>query len=316
MKKNPILAIVVPCYNEEEVLPETVKRLVAVLNSLQRENLVSNESFICFIDDGSKDQTWKLITEYHEKNPAIKGIKLARNAGHQKALLSGLLTVRNKADLTLSIDADLQDDTDVILEFVKRYHEGNEIVYGVRKERQTDTFFKKWTALAFYKLMTVMGVDIIYNHADYRLASSKVLNYLSDYKEVNLFLRGLFPLIGFKTSCVYYDRKERFAGESKYPFFKMLSFALDGITSFSVVPLRLIVFSGIIIFIVSLILSLWALVQWFKGTVVAGWASTVIPIYFIGGIQLISLGVIGEYIGKIYKETKKRPHYVNEIELF
>ena len=270
MKKKPILAIVVPCFNEEEVLPETISRLANVLDSLLAQNLISQESFITFVDDGSRDKTWSIINDYHNKNAKIKGIKLARNAGHQKALLSGLLTVRNKADVTISIDADLQDDVNVINDFILKYHEGSEIVFGIRKDRSTDTKFKKWTAQVFYKLMKIMGVDIVYNHADYRLASSRVLNHLADFREVNLFLRGLFPLIGFKTDYVYYDRLERFAGESKYPFLKMLSFALDGITSFSILPLRFIVFLGVLIFIISIVLSLWVLVQWFKGDIVVG----------------------------------------------
>ncbi|MFC4769956.1 glycosyltransferase family 2 protein [Effusibacillus consociatus] len=311
----PILSIVVPCYNEEEVLPETIRRLSGVLTDLIRENLIAEESVMLLVDDGSKDKTWDIIEESNQSNRFVTGLKLARNAGHQRALLAGLMKAKNTSDCVISIDADLQDDLGVIREFMLKFHEGYEVVYGVRKSRATDTSFKRNTALGFYKLMKWMGVDIVYNHADYRLTSKRVLENLANFEEVNLFLRGLIPLIGFKSTEVYYDRHERFAGESKYPLRKMLAFAFDGITSFSVTPIRLVTLVGFILFIVSIFTALYALVERLQGQTIAGWASLMISIWFIGGIQLVCLGLIGEYIGKIYKEVKRRPLYIVEEEL-
>lgn len=310
--KIPVLAIVVPCYNEEAVIPETIKNLSTVLNDLISKEKIAKNSFIYLVDDGSKDRTWQIIEENSKENKKIFGQKLSRNCGHQNALLSGLLTVKDLVDCTISIDSDLQDDTSVIEQFIDEYKKGSEIVYGVRRERKVDSYFKKSSAQAFYKIMKSMGVEVVYNHADYRLASSKVLNDLASFGEVNLFLRGIFPLIGYTSSTVYYDRKKRFAGESKYPFKKMLSFAFDAVTSFSIKPLRIITTIGFIIFIGSLVAGIWALIEYLFGNTSHGWASIVLPIYFIGGIQLLSLGVIGEYIGKMYKETKHRPRYFLE----
>ncbi|MCK5882548.1 MAG: glycosyltransferase family 2 protein [Bacteriovoracaceae bacterium] len=310
------LAIIVPCYNEEEVLHETAKRMKAQLLNLIKKGKISSSSYICFVDDGSRDKTWEIISYLHNSDPLFKGLKLASNKGHQHALLGGLEFAQTRSDVTISIDADLQDDIEVFEEFIDRYHEGHDVVYGVRNKRELDTFFKKWTALFFYKLMLWMGVKIVYNHADYRLASSRALAGLKEYREVNLFLRGIFPSIGYKSTTVTYDRHERFAGESKYPLTKMLSFAIDGITSFSVVPLRLVTFSGFIAFFITCLLVIWALVQNLRGEVIPGWSSTIVSIYLIGAIQLISVGLIGEYIGKIYREVKARPRYILEQELF
>lgn len=305
------LSIIVPCYNEEEVLEETSNRLLLLLNRLIKSSKINEKSKIYFIDDGSKDQTWSLIDDLVSKHTQVKGIKLSRNKGHQNAVLCGLYTA--EGDALISIDADLQDDVDVIEEMVDAYHNGNEIVYGVRKERKTDTAFKRSTAEGFYKIMNLMGVDIVFNHADYRLLSQKVIEHLKDYKEVNLFLRAMIPLIGFRSTSVYYDRAERFAGDSKYPLKKMLSFAWEGITSFSVVPLRIITTMGFVLFLGSFIMSFWVLsIKLFTDSSVPGWASTVLPIYFIGGVQILSLGIVGEYIGKIYMETKQRPRFIVE----
>lgn len=305
------LSIVLPCYNEEEVLGETATRLLALLGRLKTEGKIANNSKIYFIDDGSRDHTWEIIENLAEEHAEIHGIKLSRNRGHQNALLAGLFSA--EGDALVSIDADLQDDVDVIETMVDRYMEGYEIVYGVRKARKTDTAFKRATAEGFYKLMHLMGVDIVFNHADYRLMSRRTVEELKHYSEVNLFLRAMVPLIGFKSTSVYYDRAERFAGESKYPLKKMLAFAWDGITSFSVVPLRLITATGFIIFIASILISFWILgIKLFTDDAVPGWASTVLPIYFIGGIQVFSIGIVGEYIGKIYMETKRRPRFIIE----
>ncbi len=304
------LMVVIPCYNEEEVLPETSKRLVEKMNSLMEKGLISEDSKVLLVNDGSKDRTWELITELHKENPLFEGLKLSRNRGHQNALLAGLMTARDRCDISISMDADLQDDMDAMDRFIEKYNEGCEIVYGVRNKRETDTWFKRETALFFYRLMKGLGVDITYNHADYRLMSNRALNALAEYREVNLFLRGLAPLVGFQSDVVYYDRSERFAGESKYPLKKMLAFAIDGITSFSVKPLRLITSVGFVIFVVSLFMLLYALIAWISGKTVAGWTSMLGSIWLIGGIQLLSLGVIGEYIGKIYNETKRRPRFI------
>jgi glycosyltransferase involved in cell wall biosynthesis len=312
----PVLTIVVPSYNEEEVLLETAHQLTNVLSSLIIEKLVSPESSILFVDDGSRDRTWSIIEELTEQNKLVKGLKLARNFGHQKALLAGLETAENKSDCVISIDADLQDDISVIREFVLKYLQGFDIVYGVRNSRESDTFFKRSTAQGFYRLMNKMGVNTVYNHADYRLLSKRALEELSRFKEKNLFLRGIVTLIGLKTTKVYYDRKERFAGESKYPFKKMLSFAFDGITSFSVVPIRLITILGFLSFVLSSIAGIYALVVKFLGHTQSGWTSIIISIWFIGGLLLMSVGLIGEYIGKIYEETKDRPRYSIETDLY
>jgi glycosyltransferase involved in cell wall biosynthesis len=306
--KPPVLGIVVPCFNEEQVLLETNSRLVALLSQMRKDGLVADLSAIFYVDDGSKDSTWKVINNLSVKFSYVCGIKLSRNSGHQNALLCGLMTA--PGDILISVDADLQDDLNVIPKMVMLYHQGCEIVYGVRKSRESDTFFKRFTAEAFYKLMVILKVDIVFNHADYRLLSRRSLDSLSEYREVNLFLRGVVRLLGYKSQIVEYDRAERFAGESKYPLTKMLSFAWDGITSFSTVPLRLVTAVGVVVSFLSIVMSLWGLTSsMIIGNALPGWASTVIPMYFLGGIQLISLGVIGEYISKIYIETKSRPKF-------
>lgn len=305
------LAIVSPCFNEEEVLPETVKQLDKLLENLIATNKISSDSRIYFIDDGSRDETWSLIEKASESNPHIIGIKLARNVGHQNALLAGLFLAQG--DAVVSIDADLQDDISVIEEMVAKWNEGYQIVYGVRKERKTDTVFKRKTAELFYTTMKKLGADVIHNHADYRLMSRNAIEALKKFREVNLFLRGMVPLIGLKQTCVYYARNERFAGESKYPLRKMLAFAWQGITSFSIMPLRIISYMGFVVFLGTLILSLWVFIAKTIGNqAVPGWASTVLPIYLLGGIQIFCIGIIGEYLGKIYSETKARPRYVIE----
>lgn len=308
MKK--ILYLVVPCYNEEEVLHETAKRLLDKLKGIIDNNLVSEESKILFVNDGSKDKTWDIIEDLYEQNHIFSGVNLSRNKGHQNALLAGLMIAKEYADMTISLDADLQDDIDVIDKFVEEYYKGNDVVYGVRSSRKTDTFFKRTTALGFYKFMSILGVDVIYNHADYRLMSKRALEGLSEFKEVNLFLRGIVPLVGYKCSIVEYERHERFAGESKYPLKKMISFAWDGITSFSIKPIRIITELGFSIFVFSLIALIYSLIVKFMGNTQVGWTSLTISIWMIGGIQLLSLGVIGEYIGKIYNETKQRPRFI------
>lgn len=305
-----ILYVVIPCYNEEEVLPETTKRLKEKLSKLIKNKVISEKSRVMYVNDGSKDKTWSLIKDINSKEELFTGITLSRNRGHQNALVAGLLTAKEYADVVISMDADLQDDINAIDEMLTKYHEGCEIVYGVRSSRDKDTFFKKFTAEGFYKFMKIMGVDIVFNHADYRLTSKRVLNEFSNYHEVNLFLRGIFPLIGFKTDIVYYKRAERFAGESKYPLKKMLNFAWDGITSFSVKPLRMICSLGFIILFISIIIMIYSLVQKCIGNTVDGWTFINISIWFIGGIQMISIGVIGEYVGKIYNETKARPRFI------
>lgn len=305
-----ILYLVIPCYNEEEVLNETSKRLLDKIQIMINQKTISDRSRIVFVNDGSKDNTWNIITELYEQNKYFGGINLSRNRGHQNALLAGLMTVKDEADMVISLDADLQDDINVIDKFVDEYYKGNDIVYGVRCSRETDTFFKRTTALSFYKLMQFLGVDMVYNHADYRLMSKRALEGLSQFREVNLFLRGMVPLVGYKHSIVEYERHERFAGESKYPLKKMLSFAIDGITSLSVKPIRIITGIGFIIFFASIVALVYSIVVKFLGTTVSGWTSLVASIWMIGGIQLLCLGVIGEYIGKIYNETKKRPGYI------
>ena len=308
--KSSILYVVVPCYNEEEVLKETTNRLNDKLKEMIESKKISSKSRVLYVNDGSKDNTWEIIKNISKDNSMFTGLTLSRNRGHQNALLAGLMTAKEYADVVISMDADLQDDINAIDEMVDKYYEGFDIVYGVRSARKTDTFFKKTTAQSFYKLMEKMGVEIIYNHADYRLASKRVLNELEKYEEVNLFLRGMFPLIGFKSDIVYYERNERFAGESKYPLKKMLNFAWDGITSFSVKPIRLVLSLGLIIFFVSIIMMVYSLISKFSGNAVDGWTFIVCSIWLVGGIQMLSIGIIGEYIGKIYNETKHRPKYI------
>ena len=310
MKKCDVLYMVIPCYNEEEVLPETTKRLEKKLGELIKKKVISEKSKVMYVNDGSKDKTWELIKNINKDNPMFTGICLSRNRGHQNALVAGLLTAKEYADVVISMDADLQDDINAIDEMLEKYYDGCDIVYGVRSARKTDTFFKRVTAEGFYKFMQMMGVDVVYNHADYRLTSKKVLNNFQDYKEVNLFLRGIFPLIGYKSDKVYYERAERFAGESKYPLKKMLNFAWDGITSFSVKPLRLICMLGFVILFISIIIMIYSLVRKLTGNTIDGWTFLNISIWFIGGLQMISLGVIGEYVGKMYNETKARPRFI------
>lgn len=310
MKENPILYLVVPCYNEEEVLEETTKQLTKKMNSLIEEDIISKKSKVMYINDGSKDKTWKLIKRIHEESDLFTGISLTRNRGHQNALLAGLMTAKEHADVIISMDADLQDDINAIDKMLEKYKEGNDIVYGVRSSRKKDSFFKRFTAEAFYKFMKILGVDCVYNHADYRLTTKRVLDELENYHEVNLFLRGMFPLIGFESDVVYYDRQARFAGKTKYPLKKMLNFAWDGISSFSVKPLRMICSLGFVILFVSIVIIIYSLIQKLIGNTVSGWTFLSISIWFIGGLQMISIGIIGEYIGKIYSETKARPRYI------
>ena len=305
---TPILYIVVPCYNEEEVLRETNSRLTALLRRLVDEGKVSADSRVMYVNDGSRDRTWELIRQFHDEGP-VRGVNLAGNVGHQHALLAGMTVAKDLCDVLVSIDADLQDDIEAIPAMLARFADGCDIVYGVRKERKTDTFFKRNTALAFYKLMRALGVKSVYNHADYRLMSKRAVEQLCRFKERNLFLRGIVPLVGYRTDTVYYDRSARLAGESKYPFSKMLNFAIDGITSFSVKPLRLIVALGIAMVIMSLAIFVYVLTAYAQDNVVPGWSSLMISIWFVGGCTLISLGVVGEYIGKIYIEVKERPQY-------
>ena len=314
MKEAPVLAIVVPCYKEESVLHETHKRLSQLLDRLITEERISSKSYILYVNDGSTDHTWKIIKEFYKNTSYACGLNLAGNVGHQNALMAGLNTVKERCDAAISIDADLQDDVNVIPEMIERYMEGNDIVYGVRRERKTDTFFKRTTALAFYRLMKTMGAKSVYNHADYRLMSSRAIQQLCRFRERNLYLRGLVPLIGYQTACVYYNRDKRFAGESKYPFKKMLNFAIDGITSFSVKPVRMIFWLGCIFLLIALCVTIWTLRAYFLHNTVPGWSSLMISLWLVGGTILISLGIVGEYIGKIYIEVKDRPRY-NEEEL-
>ena len=307
---NDTLYLVIPCYNEEDVLSITAKKLLIKINTMIENEIISKDSKILFVNDGSKDKTWRIIEELHNQNNIFSGINLSRNRGHQNALLAGLMTAKEVADISISLDADLQDDVDVIDKFVEQYYNGSDIVYGVRSSRETDTFFKRTTALAFYKLMNKLGVDTVYNHADYRLMSKRALGALSQFKEVNLFLRGIVPLIGYKSSIVEYERHERFAGESKYPLKKMLAFALDGITSLSIKPIRIITGLGFFIVFFSFIALIYTFIVKFFGETVPGWTSLALSIWLLGGIQLLSLGVIGEYIGKIYNETKQRPRFI------
>ena len=304
------LYLVVPCYNEQEVLPDTNEKLLRKMGKLLEGGLIGGESRILYVDDGSKDDTWSLICRYHEENKLVSGLKLAHNRGHQNALLAGLTAAAQRCDCAISLDADLQDDIDVFEEFLQKYAEGCDVVYGVRKKRETDTFFKKTTAQGFYKVMSAMGVEVVYNHADYRLMSRRALEALLEYKEVNLFLRGIVPLIGYRSDYVYYDRKERLAGESKYPLKKMLAFAMDGITSFSVKPLKMITWLGVFFLLLSVIALIVTLIL----GVFSGFVPVLCLIGFFGGVQLVCMGVLGTYIGKIYAETKARPRFrVEEI---
>lgn len=307
---KPILWMVIPCYNEEMVLPITAPMFRQELSDLVNEGKISDQSRICFVNDGSKDKTWQIISDLAKQDEHFIGISQSRNRGHQNAVLAGLMEAKDQCDITISIDCDGQDDIHAMHDMVDAYLDGCEVVYGVRAKRTTDTFFKRFTAEGFYHLMNWMGADIVFNHADYRLISARVLEHFADYKEVNIFLRGMVPLVGFKSTSVYYDRAERIAGESHYPLKKMLALAFDGITSLSVKPIRLIAGLGLFISILSFIGVIWAIVQALAGFAVAGWASTVCIVCFMGGIQLLCLGVIGEYIGKIYMETKARPRYI------
>lgn len=313
---QPILTIVVPCYNEEEVLMETMTQLTQFIKDRIEEGLIASNSSILFVDDGSKDQTWNIIFKNTIHNGFIKGVKLSRNVGHQNALLAGLFTAKESSDCVISIDADLQDDISVMREFILKFIDGYEVVYGVRNKRKSDTFFKRNTAVGFYKIMKKMGVNLVHNHADFRLMSKRAIEELEQFQEVNMFLRGIVPLIGFKSTTVIYDRKERLAGETKYPLKKMISFALDGITSFSVTPIRLVLLVGSASFIISLLFGIYFLSLKFFGNTELGWTSLITSIWLIGGLQLIAIGLVGEYIGKIYKETKKRPKYIVDIDMF
>ena len=304
------LYVVIPCYNEEEVLEKTKKVLEKKMTDLIRKKKINKQSKVIFINDGSKDKTWDLIQKFYEEDKLFGGINLSRNRGHQNALLAGLLTVKDDVDIVISMDADLQDDIEAMDEMIEKRNHGADIVYGVRNSRKKDSFFKRTTAQGFYRVMRMLGVDVIYNHADYRLTSKRVLDSLTNYQEVNLFLRGIFPLIGFKSDIVYYERGERAAGESKYPLKKMLNFAWDGITSFSVRPIRLILNIGILILVLSILMILYSIIQKVLGNTVDGWTFIVCSLWLLGGIQMLSLGVIGEYIGKIYSETKARPRYI------
>ena len=310
-----ILYIVVPCYNEEAVLPETAKRLGLKLKKLIEDKIVSDKSRVMFVNDGSKDKTWEIIKALHKDDGIFTGVNLSRNRGHQNALLAGLMTAKDKADVTISMDADLQDDINAADEMLKEYYGGCDIVYGVRSKRKTDTFFKKFTAEAFYRVMNFLGTETVFNHADYRLMSKRALEGLAEFREVNLFLRGIVPMIGYKTSSVYYERTERFAGESKYPLKKMISFALEGITSLSSKPIRYITIIGFLIFAVSILMLINFIVRWAIGVTVPGWASVICSVWAIGGLIMLSLGIIGEYIGKIYLEAKARPKYIIKEDL-
>lgn len=306
----PVLYIVIPCYNEEKVLPITAPLFLNQMKDMIQKQKIDDKSRILFVNDGSQDETWNIITSLSKKDKHYRGISQSRNRGHQNAVLAGLMEAKDLCDITISIDCDGQDDISVMENMVDEYRNGCEIVYGVRDNRDTDTFFKKWSAQLFYRLLKWMGADVVYNHADYRLVSSRVLHEFKNFKEVNIFLRGMFPLVGFKSTSIYYHRQQRMAGKTHYPLSKMLALAFDGITSLSIKPIRLITGLGILISFISFIVIMYVLVSFFKGVTVPGWSSTLIIVCFIGGIQLISLGVIGEYIGKIYLETKARPRYI------
>ncbi|MDR2655194.1 MAG: glycosyltransferase family 2 protein [Oscillospiraceae bacterium] len=312
--ENTVLYVVVPCYNEEEVLPETTKRLAQKLEALVQIGKISEKSRVLYVDDGSKDKTWRMIADYHTNGKFISGLKLSRNRGHQNALFAGLMTAKEYCDCAVSIDADLQDDINIIDGFLENFEKGCDIVYGVRSSRETDTFFKRKTAESFYKLMRYMGAETVFNHADCRLMSKRALDALADFREINLFLRGMVPLLGFKFATVEYARDKRFAGESKYPFKKMLGLAIDGITSFSTKPLKFITYLGVLICVMSVISFVYVLVSYFFGRVVGGWASLMVSLWFLDGVLLIAIGILGAYVGKIYTEVKARPRYI--IDLF
>ena len=307
---EPILWIIVPCYNEEAVLPITAPLFLQKLSGLIAEKKVSKDSRILFVNDGSKDKTWEIIRKLARGDEHFLGIAQSRNRGHQNALLAGLMEAKDRCDITITIDCDGQDDMNAMDAMVEEYRKGCDIVYGVRSSRKSDSFFKRSTARSFYRLMSKMGVEMVYDHADYRLVSAKVLRHFADFREVNIFLRGMFPLVGFRSGCVYYERHERMAGESHYPLKKMIAFAIEGITSLSVKPLTLIVVFGLITCLLGFIGIIWAIVEVLLGNAVTGWASTVCIILFLGGVQLLSIGVIGQYVGKIYLETKQRPRYI------
>lgn len=309
-RNNPILYIVIPCYNEEKVLPLTAPLFLEKIKDLHDAGLISGESRILFVNDGSRDNTWTIISDLAKADPHYKGIALSRNRGHQNALLAGLLEAKDRCDITISIDCDGQDDINAMDEMVEAYLAGSDIVYGVRNNRDTDSFMKRTTAQGFYKIMNALGAETVYNHADYRLVSARVLQEFANFKEVNIYLRGMFPLVGFKSTCVYYKRNSRLAGESHYPLSKMLTLAFDGITSLSIKPIRIITALGALISGVTFLFILYALISFFTGHAVAGWASSLVITSFLGGIQLIAIGVIGEYVGKIYLETKGRPRYI------
>ncbi len=306
---QPVVGLIIPCFNENESLPGSLEQLSVLFDELIFGKVISPDSFIAIVDDRSMDNTWETFKGLRENNPRFRGIRLASNKGHQYALLAGLLEFHTRADCLISLDADLQDDIGIMETMIRRFGEGNEIVYGVRKKRYKDSLFKRGTALFFYRLLRLMGVKAVYNHADYRLTSRKVIEELANYNEINLYLRGLFPLIGFNSCIVYYDRKERIAGKTKYPLGRMISLALDGITSFSIIPLRIISILGFFVFLICLCLMGYALDAYFQHKTIAGWFSTVLPFYFLGGIQILCIGIIGEYLGKIYKEVKRRPRY-------
>lgn len=309
-KSAAVLYIVIPCYNEEEVLPITAPLFLKKVQDLIESNMISHNSKILFVNDGSKDRTWELICQLAEENPIYTGVCLSRNRGHQNALLAGLMEAKDLCDITISIDCDGQDDIDAMDKMVAEYYNGAEVVYGVRSSRETDTAFKRNTAQFFYKFLNALGAEVVYNHADYRLVSAKVLNAFADFKEVNIFLRGMFPLVGFRSTSVYYERHERLAGESHYPLKKMLALAFDGITSLSIKPIRLITSFGLLVALASFLGILWSIASAFSGNTVDGWASLSSILCFLGGVQLTSLGIVGEYVGKIYLETKARPRYI------
>lgn len=306
----PVLYIVIPCYNEHEVLPITAPMFRDEIMDLVKKQKISPESKILFVNDGSKDNTWEIICNLAQQDPVYRGISQSRNRGHQNAVLAGLMEAKDQCDITISIDCDGQDDITAMEAMVDAYLAGNDIVYGARAQRKTDTFFKRFTAESFYKLLNRMGVEVVYNHADYRLVSRKALNAFAEFEEVNLFLRGMFPLVGFRSTVVYYDRSERLAGESHYPLRKMLALAIDGITSLSTKPIRLISTLGFVVSALSAVGVVWSIIQFLLGSTVSGWASTVCIVCFVSGVQLLSLGVVGEYIGKIYTEVKHRPRYI------
>ncbi|MGN0462407.1 MAG: glycosyltransferase family 2 protein [Ruminococcus sp.] len=309
------LYLAVPCYNEEEVLFDTTEKLTKKYDQLMAEGKITDDSKIVYIDDGSKDRTWEIISGLYKTNKYVNGIKMSRNRGHQNALLGGLMTIKDDCDCVISIDADLQDDINAFDKMLEDFENGSEIVYGVRSKRATDTAFKRMTAQGFYKILSALGAEVVYNHADFRLMSSRALNALAEFKEVNLFLRGLVPLVGYKSSVVEYERSERLAGESKYPLKKMLGLAWDGVTSLSMKPIRMITALGVIVFCISIIMLIYSFVMWAIGNTVSGWTSMTVSIWAIGGLQILAIGVVGEYIGKIYMETKNRPRFIVEEQL-